>query len=288
LAALFVTAGCSQNAGFGAPPVPAYPAGAQSPSVASGQTGSPGPLASGLLGASPGPLSSGSATLGVAGASARYAYDGSDPDPAKATRFVELAFALRNGTNTPVVLTKVTAVLDKDVVGEAPLKITAGANATSDVALVAFKPKKDLAAAKQLSLAFTDDKGKIVVQTSVDLPPIDTPFVPLDDKDPKGSTSIDGVEVSRIVVAEGGPHYEVTFALTNAGTAKVNIDGFAMTVPKGTPQKIHIVLALPPRTTTGFISVVMSYKGKALPNGDYTVSAQGNGAMVAKSSGALL
>ncbi len=282
--------GCSQNAGFGAPPVQPYPQGATSPNpLASGQTGSPGPLASGFgNGGSPGPAASGSAILGVAGASARYAYDGSDPDPAKATRYVELAFALRNGTNAPVVIANVTATLGKDVVGEAAVKVTAGANATSDVALAAFKPKKDVAQAKQLALAFTDDKGKIVVQTSVDLPPIDTPFVPLDDKDPKGGTSIDGVEVSHVDVAEGGLHYEVTFALTNASAAKVAIDGFAFTAPKGSPQKVHLAVTLPPRSTTGFISMLMTYKGKALPAGDYAVSVQGGGAMLAKSSGALL
>jgi hypothetical protein len=287
VAALFLASGCSQNAGFGAPPAAPYPG----PANQTQATTSPNPLGSGLglaSSGSPNPNASAASVLGVAGASARYAYDGADPDPAKAGRLVELAFAFRNPTNAAVVMTKVQASLDKDAVGEAPLKITAQANATSDVALVALRPKKDLAQAKRLNLAFLDDKDKIALQTSVDLPPTDMPFVPLDDKDPKGGTSIDGVEVSRVVSADSGLHYEITFALTNAGTSKVNIDGFTLTAPKSAAQKVHLGLTLPPRTTTGFISMILPFKGKALPNGDYLISAQGGNAVVAKSSGALL
>lgn len=275
---------CSQNAGFGSPPVPGPP----QPGPQSNTTnGSPGPLASGQLpNASPGASAD---ALNVVSATGRYAYDGAESDPAKAPRFLELAFALKNPTAKAITISKLSVAGDAGTqIGETKLSLTIAPGATTDVALVAFKTKKEAGYVKSVTMTFADDKGKTAVTGSADLPPTDLPFVPLDVKDPKGGASIDGVEISSVQVASGGLHYEVTFALTNAGETKVDLDGFSVAPPKTAGAKAAIALTIPPRTTTGFISIIMPFKGKALPDGDYAVNAVNGSAAVAKSTGALL
>ncbi len=282
-AALFTA--CSQNAGFGSPPVP----GPQQPVGQNPNTNvSPVPLASG---ASPSASGAPAATdaLSVASASGRYAYDGSESDPTKAPRYLELAYALKNPTAKAITVSKLTITGDAGAaIGETKMALTIPPGTTTDVALVAFKTKKDAGFVKSVTMTFADDKDKTLVTGSADLPPTDLPFVPLDVKDPKGGASVDGVEVSKVDVAGGGLHYEVTFALTNASETKVDIDGFTLAPPKAPGVKASIALTIPPRTTTGFISIVMPFKGKALPDGDYLVNAVNGAATVAKSTGALL
>jgi hypothetical protein len=274
---------CSQNAGFGAPPVPAPPAPVAPQSVTS-------PGASGPLGAtsSASPGASADQALSIISATGRYAYDGAETDPVKAMRFIELAYALKNATSKAVTISKLSVASDGGVaVGDMKLSVTVAPGGTTDVALAAFKAKKELQYLKSVTMTFTDDKGKTVAVGTAELPPSDMPYVPLDDKDPKGATSVDGVEVSSVQVA-GGLHYEVTFALTNASATKVDLDGFSIAPPKAPSLKVNVPLTIPPRTTTGFISIVLPFKGKSLPDGDYSINAVNGSATLAKASGALL
>jgi hypothetical protein len=285
-AALFTA--CSQNAGFGSPPVPGPPAPGPQSSGQQQLNGSPGPLASGALANSSAPPGSSDA-LTVVSATGRYAYDGSEADPSKAPRFLELAFALKNPSAKAITLSKLSVASDAGVaIGDAKVTITIAPGATTDVTLVAFKTKKDAGYVKAVTMSFEDDKGIKLTSGNADLPPTDLPYVPLDVKDPKGGASVDGVEVSTVQVASGGLHYEVTFALTNAADTKVDIDGFSIAPPKAAMIKAAIPLTIPPRTTTGFISIVMPFKGKSLPDGDYAVNAVNGSATVAKSTGAML
>lgn len=279
--AALILGACSQNAGFGAPPVPAPP--------------QPAPQAAAPVGGSPGASPSSSASPGSAqdltiiSATGRYAYDGAESDPVKTQHLIELAFALKNATSKAVTIAKLSASSDTGTaIGDEKLNITVAPGATTDVTLVAFKPKKDIPYIKSVSMSFTDDKAKVLALGNADLPPTDLPFVPLDQKDPKGGASIDGIEITRVAMPGSGLHYEVTFAMTNAGVTRVDIDGFAILAPNTPPFRVNIPLSIPQRTTTGFISVVVPFKGKALPDGDYSLNALNAGATVAKSSGALL
>jgi hypothetical protein len=286
-AALFTA--CSQNAGFAPPPVPGPP---QPGPQSSGQVnGSPGPQANGFQpGAEPGAsgASPASSSITIISVTGRYAYDGSESDPVKAPRFLELAFALKNTTAKAITISKVSVAGDQGTaLGDVKLTLTITPGSTSDVDLVALKLKKDTPYIKTASMTFVDDAGKPAAQGTADLPPTDLPFVPLDAKDPKGGLSVDGVEVTAVQVA-GGPHYEMTFALTNAGDNKVDLDSFSFAPPKAAGAKAAIPLTIPPRTTTGFISVVMPFKGKTLPDGDYAVNAVNGSTTVAKATGAML
>jgi len=237
--------------------------------------------------ASPGAQSDQS--LSIVSATGRYAYDGSETDPVKAMRFVELAYALKNATAKAITISKLSVASDGGVaVGDMKLAVTVPPGGTTDVALAAFKAKKELAYMKSVTMTFVDVNGKTLAVGTADLPPTDVPYMPLDEKDPKGAISVDGVEVSSVQVAGGTLHYEVTFALTNAGANKVDLDGFSIAPPKSPSLKVNVPLTIPPRTTTGFISIVLPFKGKSLPDGDYSINAVNGSATLAKASGALL
>jgi hypothetical protein len=275
---------CSQNAGFGAPPVPAPPAPVAPQAIASGATPGPNGVTS-----SASPAAASDQALSIVSATGRYAYDGSETDPVKATRFIELAYALKNATSKAVTIAKVSVASDAGAaVGDMKFSVTVAPGATTDVALAAIKAKKELQFLKSVTMTFTDDKGKTLAVGTAELPPTDLPYMPLDEKDPKGAASVDGIEVSSVQVAGGGLHYEVTFALTNAGTGKVDLDGFSIAPPKSPSLKVNVPMTIPPRTTTGFISIVLPFKGKTLPDGDYSINAVNGSATLAKASGALL
>jgi len=241
------------------------------------------------VGASGSPGAASTQPLIIVSATGRYAYDGSETDPVKAMRFVELAYALKNSTSKAITIAKLSVASDSGTaVGDMKLSVTVAPGATTDVALAAFKSKKELQYLKSVTMTFIDDKGGTLAVGTADLPPIDMPYVPLDEKDPKGGTTVDGVEVSSVQLASGGPHYEVTFALTNASATKVDLDGFSIAPPKSSALKVNVPLTIPARTTTGFISLVLPFKGKSLPDGDYSINAVNGTATVAKASGALL
>jgi hypothetical protein len=286
LVAAAIAGACSQNAGFSSPPVPGPPVPANNPNIAVGPSGSPG--ASGVPQTSGSPAAA-SQVLTVVSATGRFAYDGADNDPMRAPRLIELAFALKNPTTKAVTISKLTATGENNTaVGDSKLSVTIAPGATSDVTLIAFRPKKEAAYVKTVTMTFADDKGAALAVGSADLPPSDLPFVPLDEKDAKGGVTVDGVEISSVQLAGSGPHYEVTFAMTNAGTTKADLSGFSIVPPKTNGAKVNISLTIPPRNTTGFISIILPFKGKTLPDGDYTVNAVNGSATVAKASGALL
>jgi hypothetical protein len=281
LVAAALLAACSQNAGFGAPPVPGPPAPAAQPG--SQGTGPQGANAS----ASPGAPSD--SQLTIVSTTARFAYDGAEDDPVKAPRLIELAYALKNATTKAITVSKLSVGADAGVVvGDTKLDLTIPPDTTTDVKLVAFKSNKTDSYAKTVTMTFLDSAGKTIVTGTADMPPTDLPFVPLDEKDPKGGLSVDGVEISAVSVAGAGPHYEVTLAMTNAGAAKVDVDSFSVIAPKSAAVKVAIPMTIPARTTTGFISIIVPFKGKALPDGDYTVNAVNTSGTLAKSTGALL
>lgn len=285
LTAAAIAASCSQNAGFSAPPVPGPPVPAnpqaQAPNASPGANG-----ASPSGSASPGAAIQ---VLSVVSATGRYAYDGSESDPTRAPRLIELAFALKNPTQKAVTVSTLTATGESNVaIGTAKLAMTLAPGATGDVTLVAFKLKKDATFVKTVTMTFADDKGAALAAGNADLPPTDLPFVPLDVKDPKGGLSVDGVEISSVQLASGGQHYEVTFAMTNASEIKADLSAFSIAPPKTAAARVSIIMTIPPRTTTGFISIILPFKGKSLPDGDYSINALNGSASVAKATGALL
>ena len=289
LTAAAIAAACSQNAGFSAPPVPGppVPANAQAAPLPSGSPGAyPGNNAV-APGASASPAAA-SQALTVVSATGRFAYDGSESDPMTAPRLLELAFALKNPTAKAITISKLTATGEKNVaVGEAKVSLTIPPGATSDVVLIAFKPTKDAMYVKTVTMTFADDKGAALAAGNADLPPTDLPFVPLDVKDPQGGLTVDGVEVSAVQLGSG-LHYEVTFAMTNAGQTKADLNAFSIAPPKSPAARVSLSLTIPPRTTTGFISVILPFKGKSLPDGDYAVNVLNGTTSIAKATGVLL
>ena len=288
LTAAAIVAACSQNAGFNSPPVPGPPVPAPQGVTPSGSSGLPGVNGGNQGSASASPVAV-SQTLTVASATGRFAYDGADSDPMRAPRLIELAFALKNPTTKAVTVSKLTATGENSVsVGEAKLSLTIAPGETSDVTLLAFKPKKEAAFVKTVTMTFVDDKGVALAAGNADMPPTDTAFVPLDVKDPQGGLTVDGVEISSVQVAGGGPHFEATFAMTNAGTTKIDLSGFSIVAPKTPAARVNISMTLAPRTTTGFISIILPFKGKTLPDGDYVINALNGNSSMAKATGALL
>jgi hypothetical protein len=298
LALAFVVAGCSTNAGFGTPvsgpnPVNGNPVYGSSPgpSVSGsfapyderpggapvvGPSGSPEP--------SPTPAPN---TLSIIGASLRLAYDGSAKDPVKAQRLLELSFALQNTTQNSAQVASVAAYSDKTALGASKVLVTAKAGQTSEVAAIALKTSDDPVKYKEIMVNFLDDAKKMIGSAKLDVPPIDNSLTALDEKHPKGPFSIDSAEISFIDVGKG-PHFECTFAVTNASTTAINVTEFDIKPPKGDPVKLAIPLAVPPRSVSSFISVIVPYNGKSLPSGSYSISAQQNGATAAKASAVLL
>jgi hypothetical protein len=297
LALLFVVAGCSTNAGFGTP--------AQGPNPISNPYGpQPGPTVSGSVmpfeerpglqpigtpygspSPTPTPIPN---TISIVGAALRLAYDGSAKDPVKAQRLLELSFALQNTTKNSAKVTSVAAYADKTALGASPVLVTAASGQTSEVAAVALKTSDDPMKYKQVMVNFLDDTKKMIGSANLDVPPLDTSFTSLDDKHPKGPFSIDSAEISSIRIGRG-PSFECTCAVTNATSAAVSVTQFEITPPKGDPVKLAIPLAVPPRSVSGFVSVVVPFTGgKTLPSGSYTIRAVQNGSTAAKTSAVLL
>ena len=296
LALVVVLAGCSTNAGFGTPvsnppPVNQYEPYASPTPAPSGsfipfddRPGMAAPAPSGSVEPTPTPQPN---TLSIAGAALRLAYDGAAKDPVSAPRVLELTFNLQNTTKNPAKVSTVTITSDKGPLGSSGVAVSAAAGQISDVAVVALRPSDNPSKYKELTLGFLDDSKKMIGASKLDVPTMDTSFTSLDEKHPKGPVTIDGVEVSPIQ-AGTGPHFECTFAITNASTDPVAVTGFSVKPPKGDALKVAIALPVPARATSGFVSIVLPYAGKTLPPGDYTISALRGTATVAKASAVLL
>ena len=297
-AASIALAACSTNAGFGTPASGPQPLGPGYPNAASPvPSGSIVPLESGApISGSPGPESSASPlntatpipdTLTVEGASLHLAYDASVADPVKAPRLLELAFALQNTTHKTAKVADVKVSSDNTAVAEQAVSVTAPAGQTSQAAFATLKTSQDPTRYKQLNIDFIDDAKKPIGTQKLDVPQQDFAFTSLDEKHPKGGVSIDSVEISKVDSA-GGPHYECTFALTNASATQAQISQFVIAPPKGPATKVSIPVVVPARSTSGFVSIVLAYNGKALPGGSYGITAMQNANTIAKGSANLL
>jgi hypothetical protein len=294
----WVLAGCSTNAGFGTPvsgPNPVNPNQPYGLSPAPSVSGSiqpldmrPGaPTEASPFGSpepSPTPVPN---TLYIVGAALRLAYDGSAKEPVKAQRMLELSFALQNTTQNSAKVASVAAYADKIALGTSLVTVKASPGQTSEVAAVALRTGDDPLKYKEVMLTFLDDSKKMIGSVKLEVPPIDNSFTSLDEKHPKGPFSIDSVEISQIGSGQG-PHFECTFALTNASATAVSVTELDIKPPKGDPIKLAIPLAVPARSVSGFVSIVVPYNGKSLPSGSYTVSALQNGTTAAKASAVLL
>ena len=291
--------GCSTNAGFGTPvsgpnpinnpnaPYPVTPGPSVSGSVEPFDMRAGQPQELEPIGSPPPTPTPAPNTLSIVGPALRLAYDGSAKDPVKAPRVLELTFALQNTTQNGAKIASVSALADKAALGTTPVAVTAAAGQTSHVASVVLNASDDPTKFKELTVNFLDAAKKMVGSVKLDVPPMDTSFTSLDEKHPKGPFTIDGVEVSHIE-AGSSPHFECTFAVTNASANPVNITGFTLKPPKGETIKIALPLAVPARSVSGFISIVATYNGKSLPAGYYDVSAVKSNAIVAKASAVLL
>jgi hypothetical protein len=296
---LLVVAGCSTNAGFGTPvsgPNPVSnpnPYGAQPAPGASGSVmpyeGRPGAEPIGTPYGSPAPSPTAIPnTVSIVGAALRLAYDGAAKDPVKAPRLLELSFALQNTTKNAAKITSVAAYADKTALGTSPVVVIAAPGQTSEVAAVALKTSDDPMKYKEVMVNFLDDTKKMIGSAKLEVPPMDTSFTSLDDKHPKGPFSIDSAEISSIRIGKG-PSFECTFAVTNATASNVSVTQFEIKPPKGDAIKLAISLAVPPRSVSGFMSVVVPYTGgKSLPSGSYIIRAVQNGTTAAKASAVLL
>jgi len=303
LALAWVLAGCSTNAGFGTPVSGPNPV--SNPNQPYGQPygASPAPSISGSIspyfmrpGVSPAPSPTGSAaptptpipnSLAIVGPSLRLAFDGSAKDPVKAARELELSFALQNTTQNGAKITSVSAYADKTALGSSQVSVSAGAGDTSEVVSLVLKTSDDPITYKEINVNFLDDSKKMIGSVNLDVPPMDTQFTSLDEKHPKGPFSIDSLEISAIA-APKGPHYDCTFAVTNASQTAVSVTEFDIQPPKGDVVKVAIPLPVPARSVSDFVSVVVPYGGKSLPSGTYIVTAMQNGTAVAKSTAVLL
>lgn len=285
-------AGCSTNAGFGTPSSGGLPGGYPNGGAASPMPAGSGnlPMGNGQQQPPSSPLPTATPlpnTLTIEGASLHLAYDAAAPDPVKAPRLLELAFALQNTTKKAEKITTIKLQSDKTAVGETTVAVNAPANQTSHAALVTVKVADNPGKYKQLKIDFVDEANKTISTQTLDVPQQDFAFNPLGEKHPKGGVTIDSVEVSRIEGATG-LHYDCTFALTNAGTTPAAITGFTVAPPKGSSVTIPMTLSVPARTTSGFVSFVVPFSGKSLPTGTYTVSAMQNKTTVAKGVSSLL
>ncbi len=304
--ALCITA-CSTNAGFGTPNSGAqplnngYPQNGGAMPLPSGAS----PLPSGAVngpynqgpnagpgqpepGASPAAMPSALPdTVSITGAALHLAYDGAAADPMKAARVLEVSFALQNTTGSTKKVSTISVASDTGVLGSRKISVSASPNQMSRVALVTVKTSDDPAKYKQLKVDFSDDANKRIASNTLDVPALDQSFTPLDEHHPKGDVSIDSVEVSR-VDANMGQRYEVTFAVTNPTAAQVSITHLAIAPPKGAVAHVILPLHVAARSVSSFVSVVLTYNGKSLPAGSYTVSAMKNNTTLAKGSASLL
>ena len=282
---------CSQNTGFGNPAPNSFPPPGAGPNGENG-TLVPPSSASPFNAGSPQPASSQTpqvTPLSVDSLSLRLAYDGAASDLNKAKRILDFSVALKNPTNGALSVAKAAAFADGNAIADTRFSLSAPANQTSSVALFALRPTADLKKAKSVTVNFTDDSGKLLAVGTADLAqPAPVQITPLDDKHPAGGPTIDGIEITRVLDAARGPQYECTFALTNAGGAKISVSSFTVAPPKGESVKINLPIDLPARSTTGFITFLLPYHGKSLPDGKYSVTAFGGGGPIAAGSGPLL
>ncbi len=293
IAIIWVLAGCSTNAGFGTPVSGPQPVsnGYPQPGV-----NSPEPVGSGFFNpnATPSPYGSPEPsptpvpnTLSIVGAALRLAYDGSAKDPTKAPRLVELSFALQNTTQNSAKIATVSAHGDTTAFPDFPISLTAPPNQTSAVASLVVKTSDDPLKYKSILFSFLDGQRKMLGSVKLDVPQPDSTFTGLDVKHPKGPLSIDGAEISPINAGQS-VHFECTFAVTNPGAAPASIAEFDIRPPKGNTIKIAIPMVVPARSASGFVSIVVPYNGKNLPSGNYVITAQQSGIVLASASAVLL
>ena len=264
IALAWVLAGCSTNAGFGTPvsgpnPVNNGPYGqplgtSPEPSVSgslppyfSRQVLPPSPAPSASTTPTPTPAPN---TISIIGAALRLAYDGSAKDPFKAPRLLELSFALENTTQNNAKVTSVVAHSDQTALGSSAVDVSAAAGETSAVASLVLKTSDDPLKYKDITLNFLDDSKKMIGSVKLDVPSLETDFTSLDEKHPKGPFSIDSVEVSNIDAGKT-PHFECTFALTNASSAPVSVTAFAIKPPKGEAVNVALQVPVPARAVSG-------------------------------------
>lgn len=295
-AVAIVLAGCSTNGGFGGPatgPNPVQPYGqpmGMSPTPM--MTGSAEPFIPGE-----GPDSGGAPptatptpapnTVSIVGPALRLAYDGSARDPSKAARMLELSFALENTTQNKAKVSSVVAHAGSATLGTSPVSVSASPGQTSEVVALVLKTSDDPSKYKDIDLSFLDDAKKMVGSTKLDVPAMETQFTSLDEKHPKGPFSIDSLEISTINLGKT-PHFECTFALTNASSLPVSVTEFDVKPPKGDPIKVYLLLPVPGRSVSGFISFVLPYNGQAVPSGSYTVTAMQTVSVAARATAVLL
>lgn len=283
-ALIIAAAACSSTGGFGAPgPYPNPPAPGQAVPQASGTpaaSASPGSISPPEI-SSPAPQASGSPpppSISVENAAARLAYDGSATDPGKAPRLLVLSFVLKNTTDKAANVRKATLAIQDTQVASTAIAVAAPAGQNSPVTTLALKVDENMLKSTTLKLALLDNKGKMVTSGDVDVGSGEISFTALDKKQtaPPG-LAVEGIDISQVSFAENPVRYVCTFALTNGNKAKVSIDHFTLTPPKGAAADVNLPLTVPPRTTTGFVSFVLRLDGKSLPKGTYKVGAVGTG-----------
>jgi hypothetical protein len=291
IAAAAALAACSTNAGFGTPATEPQPVGPGYPQ----SVNSPGPSPSGFLNPdfsqepgspepSPTPVPN---TLSIVGASLRLAYDGSAKDPVRANRLVELSFALQNTTQNSAKISTVGARSGAARFSDMSVAVSAASNQTSPVETLVVKTPDDPQKYKTILFSFLDSQKKLIGSANLDVPAFDVSFTSLDEKHPKGALSIDGAEVSPISNGQG-TYFECTFAITNPSQIPASLSEFDIKPPKGASIKVAVPMVVPMRAASGFVSMIVPYDGKSLPNGSYTITAQQNGVTAASASAVLL
>jgi hypothetical protein len=276
---------CSANGGFGSPnPLPpqqGYP-GQPLGATPAPSGSSPNPYVS------PGPSSSPD-TIYLSSTVLRAAYDGSAADPVKAARLLEISFGFKNPTVDPDSLSTLTVATDGDPAGRRlgfSLAIPPGKS--SDINVVGVSLKQEFAKIKHITLTFDNPDGDNLATTTVDPPALTLTFTPLDAKQPTGALSIDGIDFSHVTGPGSGLHYECTFGMTNASGAKVSVDNFTVTPPKGSPITVPVPVVIPARNSSSLMTVILPYSGKSLPAGKYTVTANAANNPLAQATTGLL
>lgn len=280
-------AGCSSNAGFGAPPPYSGPQGGNPTPPPGGLSTSPYPGETLAPDASPTP----NTPLVVDSATARFAYDGYPADPVKAARLVEITFALNNPGASPLPVSDLAVAADTNKPTHVGLSLKALPNQDTVESLIAIAPPKDFSKVKQLNLTFSGDKNAMLAQFTTDFPALADPtMTPLDKKRPAGGVSIDDVSVTSIQAPGSGFHYDLTFSVTNASTTDASIAYFTVTPPKSDTVKLAIPVKVSARSEMAPISIVVPLSGKAksLPSGKYDVTASDGKSTIGQGSGPLL
>jgi hypothetical protein len=207
----------------------------------------------------------------------------------KAARLVEITFGFKNPTLDPDTLSTITVAADDDPGGKrAGLTLPIPAGKSSDVAVAAVSLRQDLAKVKHITVTFANVDGDELATTTMDPPALALTFTPLDDKQPSGALSIVGIDFSHVTGPGSGLHYECTFGMTNASGAKVAVDNFTVTPPKGSPVTVAVPVTLPARTSSSLLTVVIPFSGKSLPAGKYTVTANAANNALAQATTGLL